>query len=241
MPEAVIIVPWRDKGDRWRSSNLSMVLCHLDLIDIAPVDIVGDGRYGSAPFNRSAAYNLGVARNPTAQVFIFYEADMLIGRSALITAIELAAESSGLVVPFSEYHYLSQSDTERVRFGRSPSSCVPERIMADCRSNGAVNVLSASSLRSVGRWDESFEGWGFDDRAMAVAFQVATGAATRYVSGPGVHLWHQPGWSVQSRFRGGSHISPAEHAATVQNEHRFQAYRKARTPERVRALTAGGI
>lgn len=239
-PTALIIVPWRDKGDPWRAANIGAVLDHLDRIDVAPVAVCDDNRDGVAPFNRSAAYNHGVRDNPDAAVYVFHEADMLIDASQLRRAIDDAARSPGLIVPFTTYRYLTPEDTEKVRAGANPATCVPEYVMADCRSNGAVNVVSAVTLSAAGRYDETFEGWGFDDRAMARAFDVATGNPTRYTPGYGTHLWHTPGWSVQSRFHGGANIPDREHAATVDNEKRYRLYRKAHTAQRIRELTAGG-
>ncbi|PJE24765.1 MAG: hypothetical protein CK431_04385 [Mycobacterium sp.] len=236
---AVVIVPWRDKGDPWRRRNLDLVLEHLYGITD---DVVAccDGRTGSAPFNRSAAYNRGVAMYPNADVYVFHEADMLLGRQNLQAAIDIAAAQPGLVVPFDAYHYLSQADTAGVHAGQNPSTAVAECIMANGRSNGAVNVVSAATMAAVGQYDETFEGWGFDDRAMAHAFAAATGNDTRYIRGSAIHLWHTPGWSADSRFRGGADIPEHEHRATLANEARYQLYRKATTPERVRDLTAGG-
>jgi hypothetical protein len=240
-PTAVIVVPWRDKGDPWRRRNLDVVFAHLRGMLIGEVALVEDGRRGSAPFNRSAAYNRGVRCYPDADVFVFCEADMLIARHQLRTAISIAAEAPGLVVPFDTYHYLSQADTARIHTGQArPFGCPAEYTMSNGRSNGAVNVVSAETMRLVGQYDETFEGWGFDDRAMAHAFSVATGTGTRYVMGSGVHLWHTPGWSAESRFRGGADIPAHEHQATLANEARYQTYRRAKTPARIRELTAGG-
>ena len=75
--------------------------------------------------------------------------------------------------------------------------------------------------------------------AMGHAFHVATGRATRHVLGSGTHLWHTPGWSLDSRFRGGSDVPSYEKAATEANEKRYQQYRRARTAGRIRDLTAG--
>lgn len=240
MTRAVIIIPWRDKGDQWRRKNLETVTAHLAGLRVATIALLADGRDGTAPFNRSAAYNRGVEMYPDADVYVFHEADMLLGRQNLQTAIDVAATQPGLVVPFDAYHYLSQEDTAGVHRGANPSVAVAEYVMANGRSNGAVNVVSAATMAAVGQYDEAFEGWGFDDRAMAHAFAVATGNDTRYVRGSAIHLWHTPGWSAESRFRGGADIPEHEHRATLANEQRYQLYRKAATPERIRELTAGG-
>jgi hypothetical protein len=230
-----IIVPWRDKGDIWRKANLTRVLLHLNTIDLAPVMVIDDGATG--PFNRSAAYNRGMDLAP-ADIYIFHEADMLVSAAQLEHAVMLAQNHLGLVVPFDTYHYLSQEDTSCVRSGIDARYCTPERVMANGRSVGAVNVVSAHTMAAVGRWDEHFTGWGYDDRAMARAFEVATQSPTRYVEGVGVHLYHTPGWSSESRFAGGAEISTLERRATEANELRYNKYRNAKTPQRIRELTS---
>lgn len=239
MTKAVVVIPFRDKGDKARKANLAAVLTHLDSITDAAVIVVTDGKI-DGPFNRSAAYNRGVAlAPPDTDVFVFHEADILIGHAALHDAITESRRTPGMVVPFSEYRYLSSDDTAHVLDGADPRDFTAEQVMADCRSNGAVNVLSRTTLERVGQWDEAFSGWGFDDRAMARAFEVATGSPTRYITANAYHLWHTPGWSVESRFRGGANIPPHEQAATVANEARFRRYKKARTLADIRALTMG--
>lgn len=241
MVNVAVVVPWRDKGDPWRQANLAAVLYHLHHADIGMVEVFSDGREGAAPFNRSAAYNRGVQDSDNPDVFIFHEADMIIPPTQLRAAIHLAATSSGMIVPFDTYHYLTPEDTVRVRAGTDPRYCTPEMVMANGTSNGACNVVSAATMQAVGQWDETFEGWGFDDRAMAVAFEKATGTNTRYIPGPGVHLWHKPGWSQAWGFHGGTDVSAAEHAATKANQSRYNIYRKARTPAQVRELTSGHL
>ena len=177
MTTAVILVPWRDKGDCWRTANLSAVLAHLSTMADLDVDVVDDA--ASGPFNRSRAYNRGIARHPSADVFLFHEADMLVPEAQLRQAIAWAVGRTGLIVPFDLYRYLSTETTERVRAGRDPLLATPEYVMSDGRSNGAVNVVSAATMRAVGCWDEEFAGWGFDDRAMVRAFEVATGHRQR--------------------------------------------------------------
>lgn len=237
--DAAVIIPWRDKGDRARKRNLDAVTKHLDgcLPDI-PTCVIGDGRTG--PFNRSAAYNHALSY-VKADVYVFHEADMIVDPDALRTAIRLAGDAPGLVVPFDVYHYLSRDATKAVVDGKiEPQELAAERRMADGRSVGAVNVVSATTMKAIGCWDETFAGWGYDDRAMALAFQVATGAPTRFVSGLGIHLWHTPGWQAGGRFAGGTRqVSAVEQAATDANAARYRRYKAARTPDDIRLLTSG--
>jgi len=113
-----VVIPFRDRGiDPRRAANLKRVVGQWQAYNFAPM-IVSDGREGSAQFNRSAAYNTA-ARHLDAQVLIFAESDMLISPSQITIATAMAVESPGLVVPFTEYRYLSAKDSVKVRGGET--------------------------------------------------------------------------------------------------------------------------
>lgn len=229
--QAVLVVPFRDRGhDPRRAANLAAVRRWWEGSPW-PLYVVTDSREGDEQFNRSAAYNRGteVAIAAGADVIVYTEADMLIPWTQVDQAITAAADRPGLVVPFSEYRYLSAKDSETVRMSQRPRAVIPETVMDDSSSMGAVNVVSTASLDAVGRWDESFEGNWYDDNAMERAFAVCCGPR-RHIAGPAWHLYHLPGWS-------GAHLSDADRAATEANRLRWELYRAASTPDEIRALT----
>lgn len=226
-------IPFRDRGlDPLRQANLDYVTAYLESLDMGDVHVVTDGRSGKEPFNRSAAYNRAATMIHT-DVITYHEADMIIPKNQLAEAISMASDSPGLVVPYWVYHYLSAFDSTLVRNGKQlPTDCDPESIMDDGRAIGAVNVLSRATIEAVGQWDEVFEGSWYDDRAMAMAFNICT-QATRFIPGIGRHLYHLPGWE-------GDHLSAADKQATKRNRQRLKLYMGA-TPERIRELTAGEL
>jgi hypothetical protein len=204
-----VIIPWRDRGvDPLRSANLHRVQEQWAEYDL-PVIISGDGRDGDAPFNRSAAYNRGIA-----------------------AAAVLAARAPGLVMPFRIYHALSPEHSERVRAGEvAPAEAVQgagnDRTAAV--HGGAINIISRTTYYAVGRYDEMFEGAWYDDDSMKRAFEICCGP-TRFVDGPAYHLYHLPGGR-------GEHLRPGDRAATVRNKARHERYLLASTPGQIRALT----
>lgn len=225
---ATVVIGFRDRGrDYRRVANLTRVLRHWRGCGY-PVVLTCDGRAGDAQFNRSAAYNRGAAHG---EVIVYAEADMLLPHSQVREAVGLAADAPGLVVPFTTYHYLSDADSSDVRAGRQPEDCVAESVRDHGVSVGAVGVVSRVTLDAVGRWDEAFEGSWYDDTAMRRAFELAAGP-TRWVSGPGYHLYHLPGWT-------GEHLTDADRAATASNKARLELYEQAETADDIRALTTG--
>lgn len=231
------VIPWRDRGrDALRPANLATVRAYLDSLDLGPVFVVSDGRTGDASFCRHHAYNTGgdMAFNAGAETVTFYESDMIVHRDQLVDGIRLAAEEPGLVVPFTQYRYLSPEDSEKVRAGADPFTFKPEYTMDNGSSIGAINILSRESIEAVGQWDTVPDGNGYDDNMMHRAFEVCCGP-TRYVEGPAAHLFHHPGWYGLPR----AELTDEDRAATARNKARYQKYLRARTPEQIRALTMG--
>lgn len=228
-----VIIPFRDRGhDPQRLWNLRTVLKHWEKSRFAAV-VASDGREGDEQFNRSAAYNRGMAAAP-ADVYVFCESDMIVSLDQVKQAIKLAVVQNGMVVPFTEYRYLSEANSDAVRGpGIPPTDVVAERTMRNGSSIGAINVVSRETMNLVGQWDESFDGNWYDDDAMRIAFEKCAGP-TQFVEGPAHHLYHLPGWQ-------GRHLTEADRHATRRNKLRLYRYQKAGTPERIRELTAGGI
>lgn len=228
-PLATVCIPFRDRGrDPLRQANLDRVL---DWWSTAPwsVHVVDDGRTGDEQFNRHAAYNRAAAQID-ADVFVYTEADMLIPFEQIAEAVDLAAKEPGLVVPFTQYRYLSELDSMLVRKGAEPHWFEPESTVDNGRSIGAVNVVSRETLDLVGGYTERTEGNWYDDRIMHHAFDVCAGL-TRWVDGPAHHLYHLPGWR-------GDHLTAEDKAATKRNRALWRHVRTLRRPEQVRAALA---
>jgi hypothetical protein len=237
-PTIKVVIPFRDRGiDLRRGANLEVVQAWWWAHGFNPA-LVDDGLEGDAQFNRHRAYNRAVAMFPEVDVFVFTEADMLIHPVQIRFATRFAYDQPGLVVPFTQYRYLSDSTTEIVRdayfrlgakdiaewWSKSPQDVFsifgldPESIRDDQRSIGAVNVVSAETLRMTGGFTEFTRGNWYDDRIIEEGFAFLTGRRTRFVSGPAVHLYHLPGWQ-------GDHLTDEDRAATEHNRQALIAMR----------------
>jgi len=226
-----VIIPFRDRGrDPLRPANLERVTAHWEA---SPWDylVIDDGRTGYDSFNRSAAYNRGAAHT-TADILVYAESDLLVDYRQIQEGIAQAAAAPGLVVPFSRFMAITPEDSEKVRaFQIEPHAAKSGQVRGDKKSIGAVNIISRDTLDAIGQWPEEFEGAWFDDDACERAFHVCCGP-TRFVDGPGWHLYHLSGAQ-------GSHLTDADRAATEANKARYQKYLAAQTPARIRELTAG--
>lgn len=239
MTNFTVIIPHRDRGNDWRrQANLDSAVAWWEGFGIKPI-VVSDGREGDAQFNRSAAYNRGAGLaefTGNAEVLVFSEADLLVPIEQIRAGVELATEAPGLIVPFSRFMAMTDDDTVKVRARTiRPEQANAEQVRGDCKSIGAVNIVSRETLNAIGQFDPLFEGHGWDDDAMELAFRICCGP-TRFVQGPGFHQYHIPG-----AFYATPESTSADRAATEANRQRYQRYRAARTPEDIRALTMGGI
>lgn len=228
------VIGFRCRGrDPLRRANLQFVEQYVRRLELGPVHVVDDGRAGDEQWCRHAAYNKGAqaAFGSGADVVTFYEADMIVPRNQLATAIALA-QNGGLVIPFTERRELGPSESEQLRAGtKSPAECVPDAVKLHPRRSGAINVISRRTLDSVGRWDDQFHGSHWDDRSMLRAFDICAGP-TQWVPGPSWTLYHLPGYT-------GRHLTDADRDATAANRRRYGRYLRAKTPEQIRALTLG--
>lgn len=226
-----VIIPFRDRGiDPRRAANLEVVQAWWYAHGFDP-RVVDDGLEGDAQFNRHRAYNRAIERFPRTDVFVFTEADMLIHSRQIIDAISLAAGKPGLVVPFTQYRYLSDEQTAGLRdayhdaetyelaswWSLAPEEShsvfqwKPESTMDNGRSIGAVNVVSRETLQITGGFTEATRGNWYDDRIVEEGFAFLTGHPTRFVEGPAVHLYHLPGWT-------GDHLTDEDRRATAHNK-----------------------
>ena len=167
MPVVQVIIPWRDRGiDPRRSANLDVVLGWWWAHRANPY-IASDGGNGADQFNRHRAYNAAVERFPETDVFIFSEADMLVPIPQIEKAVQQALAGPGLVVPFTQYRYLSDETTGRLRdyYHDSKQSDLAawwglssynessmfgmdaESTMDNGRSIGAINVVSRETWK----------------------------------------------------------------------------------------------
>lgn len=236
--KVAMIVPFRDRGlDPLRRANLDLVQAWWFGHQLE-IQIVDDGLSRGAQFNRHRAYNRAVEMNPEADVFVFTEADMLIHPDQIREAVELALEKPGLVVPFTQYRYLSKKVSEFLRnawydmdakelarWWALPTTDLnsifdmrAEKTMENGKSIGAVNVVSRETLEITGGFTEATHGNWYDDNIIEEGFAFLTKSKTRWVKGPAVHLYHLPGWT-------GDHLSEADREATARNKRILLAMR----------------
>lgn len=229
--DLAIVIPWRDPGDGERKDNFDYVYEHYRSMNVGPVFAISDGREAGQPFNRSAAYNRGYDLCVRANVVLWNEADTILPKPAVEHAAQMALDEPGLVVPFTERHELNAEQTAWVLQGvADPFNLRGATVYPDGRSIGQAGLTSVATMNAIGgRWDEGFEGWGYDDNAMFHIFAELAGPP-RFVAGKGVHLWHTPVYHAHT---------PQSRATTDRNAARYAAIKNLRGAELLAYLRPG--
>lgn len=224
--DVALVIPWRDGGSEHRRVNCEWLVEHYRSAGLRV--IVADDGHESGPFNRSAAFNRGLAEAGDPDVTIWNEADCLIPMDQLETAAMLAARAPGLVVPYTDRVELTKRGAELLRTDLDywPGPEHVERVFSDGTSIGQCGVTSRATMQAVGQWDEHFAGWGFDDNAMFLAFERLAGPP-RWVQGVGWHLWHPLAYG---------RVDTDAKARTAANRARYQAMVATQDPAALRAL-----
>ncbi len=176
MSETVeIVVPWRDTSNELRRVAFDRVLQHLENAadylawpaKVTVLNTAGD------VFSAARSRNHG-ARQSSADVVVFNDADSICSFRAIAQAVEWALDEPGLVFAYDLYcRTNSEGKTVQEIFNSGSMGCV---------------AIQRSEFIRVGGFDESFEGWGYED--LEFANRCATLHPLRRVSAPLFHLWH---------------------------------------------------
>jgi hypothetical protein len=164
-----------------------------------------EGHHDTGLFNRSAAVNRAAALAGDWDVAVIIDADVICDPGRVKEACDIAAETGKVVYPHDVRHQLNRRGSERIRQGYTG----PWEPYAHARYEQMVSsvvVVPRKLWDEIGGFDESFEGWGYEDTAFAAAAETFGNGSIR-MPGEFWHLWHptakegkpgSPVWSVNS-------------------------------------------
>lgn len=180
----VVVIPWRAQPSRLEALEviLSWYRTNLSNPDIRLVDA------DDAVFNLAQARNRGIASVQPDEVMIVGDADTVPERGALLTAMEGAATSGRVHLPYTEYRWLGASGTAQKMGGTAWELCEFELVAGAC---SGVYVTTPRTWASHGGQDERFRGWGFEDAAWYVAHSTLLGEPPRREPGRVYALHHE--------------------------------------------------
>lgn len=154
-----------------------------------------EGHHDEGPFNRSAAVNLAAADAGDWDIGIVIDSDVLISKSLVVSAVNLAVETQKVTWPHTRIRNIREDATKRILDDRQDFGEELDRDQLDLvveRTNplswSCCIIIPRSQFDALGGFDERFKGWGYED----MAFQSAVCGLLGWNRQMGdiVHLWH---------------------------------------------------
>jgi hypothetical protein len=140
-------------------------------------------------FNLSACRNIAISSiDDENEVVVINDADTVPELGPLREAIEAAATSNLVHLPYDRYHWLGREGTAQFLAGAEPADCAYELVIG---ARSGVYVTTPKTWWAHGGQDERFRGWGFEDAAWYVAHETLLGEAPRRHPGAVYALHHE--------------------------------------------------
>lgn len=164
-----VVIPWRPAPSRIAAFETVTdwyreALPHAEIVTIDSDDEV---------FCLARCRNLGVrSADGPGEVVVIADADTIPQVEPLRSAIQAAATSGLVHLPYTEYRWLGEDGTARFAAGAPLEECEFELVRGAC---SGVYVTTAETWQSHGGQDERFRGWGFEDAAWYIAHDTVLG------------------------------------------------------------------
>ncbi|MFI1178830.1 hypothetical protein ACH4UT_04660 [Streptomyces sp. NPDC020799] len=183
-----VAIPWRPQPGREEAHDISVAHWLRTLPAAAVLDVDTDDE----PFNPAACRNAGVRRaeRSGADIVIIADADTLAEEAPLRNAVEGAAGSDLVHLPYTEYRSVDAEGSAQHRAGVALSECSALTVQGAC---SGVYVTTPATWWAHGGQDERFRGWGFEDAAWEIAHTALLGAPPVRHEGRVYALPHPPG------------------------------------------------
>jgi hypothetical protein len=180
-----VLVPWRPQPSRIEAFEALQAWYARHLPDAVIRTMDSDDEL----FNLSACRNLAIASvDDENEVVVINDADTVPELGPLRQALEAAATSNLVHLPYDRYHWLGATGTAQFLAGTEPENCDYELVIG---ARSGVYVTTPKTWWSHGGQDERFRGWGFEDAAWYVAHETLLGEAPRRHAGAVYALHHE--------------------------------------------------
>ena len=180
-----VLVPWRPQPSRIEAFEALKAWYARHLPDAVIRTFDSDDEL----FNLSACRNIAISSvGDENEVVIINDADTVPELGPLLQAIETAAVSGRVHLPYDSYHWLGAVGTAQFLAGAEPEDCEYELVIG---ARSGVYVTTPKTWWSHGGQDERFRGWGFEDAAWYVAHETLLGEAPRRHPGAVYALHHE--------------------------------------------------
>jgi len=180
-----VLVPWRPQPSRIEAFEALKAWYARHL----PEAVIRTFDSDDELFNLSACRNIAIASvDDENEVVVINDADTVPELAPLLSAIEAAATSNLVHLPYDRYHWLGAAGTAQFLAGAEPEDCEYELVIG---ARSGVYVTTPKTWWSHGGQDERFRGWGFEDAAWYVAHETLLGEAPRRHPGAVYALHHE--------------------------------------------------
>jgi hypothetical protein len=180
-----VLVPWRPQPSRIEAFEALQAWYARHLPDAVIRTMDSDDEL----FNLSACRNLAIASvDDENEVVVINDADTVPELGPLLQAIEAAATSNLVHLPYDRYHWLGATGTAQFLAGTEPENCDYELVIG---ARSGVYVTTPKTWWSHGGQDERFRGWGFEDAAWYVAHETLLGETPVRHAGAVYALHHE--------------------------------------------------
>lgn len=177
-----IVIPWRDNGCRYRARNIKATAAHVGQLGWPVVH--GDDTT-RAHFNVSAARNRGVDQTD-ADIVVILDADVIVPPYYLTTAVRDAERDGGVHYPYRDVIYLDEQGSQNLLRSRAIR---PAHIkLRERNAYGGCIVVRREDYLRIGGFDETFEGYGYED--LEFFRRASSTIGVKRGVGEAHHLWH---------------------------------------------------
>lgn len=185
---------WR-KGEIYREASFQFVKSQYEEMGFPVYLGTSDGSLFNRGASRNAAVNQGLKENPNADIIILFDTDTHVDKKQVYAAVNASRSSGNIVYAFTSWCKTNINEAERIITGGK----IEKPQHAYNNSVGGVMALPVSLWRAIGGYDERFQSWGGEDRALFYSCCAYTGKqdASR-VYGNAIHLWHPKSSEVNS-------------------------------------------
>ena len=175
-PEATFCVAEQNPTGWFDTLNMDPEQVHHVTVDI-------DG-----PFCKTKLLNAAIEAVPDADVIVMVDGDVYLN-DMVVNYIRNHWNDGSLVFPYSEAVYLKETDTRLIVGGKPLLPGPKDHGVTIDRQTGLCNVFTRRTWERIGRYDESFTGWGAEDDAFLTKCRRLVGPIKRSRE-PGCTAYH---------------------------------------------------
>ncbi|TDD97629.1 hypothetical protein [Actinomadura rubrisoli] len=175
MTRVLVGIPWRHQPHRVYAHDLTVQRYEELLPDATVLDFDTEHEQFCLAGARNLAVRFG--ERVRADVIVLADADTLPEREPLLAAIEGAAHSSVVHLPYTEYRSLRRDGTDQFLVGVPLQEC--SHLVVDGACSG-VYVTTPATWGAHGGQDERFRGWSPEDAAWMAAHTTLLGDPVRH-------------------------------------------------------------